>query len=256
MMRAAATGSLVALALAVLPCALAAQTAPPSPAPSAAPLPEIGRTRALLPACAVLRDVTVPSLVAAHEADLRFGQVQTALPRYAELKNDYASQRAPVKSDGIFLEAQIRRLDMQLASLLQANEKIRALLADPRIANATDPAIVAQRDELERVYAAQQTRATLLNAFIQRQQYVLERNMVGWEDPEAIAKMNMPRRPEDASVRRNPLRNRPPGMPVLTGFTATDKEHLDAWSGALAQFTRQTEAQAALALLPIAQSCR
>ena len=51
-----------------------------------------------------MRDVVVPAFAAAQRADARFGTVRAGLPRYIQLKSDYNSQRAPIKSDGNTLE--------------------------------------------------------------------------------------------------------------------------------------------------------
>ncbi len=260
MSGARATMLFAAIALAGVPRALAAQAVPApaaSPVPAASALPEIGRVRATPAACAVLRDVTVPAIAAAQRADARFGEMQTVmLPNFASLRSDYFLQRAPVRTDGIFLEAQFAHLSDNLTSQLQSIEAIRKLLDDPRLANATDPAIVAQREVLEALYAVQQDRARALFAFLERQAKTMQRNMVGFEDPEAIAKMNMPRNPEQGWERRNPYYHFiPPDFPRLTGFVLDDKDRLNRWTTALASPVRADEAVVQTVTRAVAQGC-
>jgi hypothetical protein len=257
MTRAGIAPALCALAVA-LPASgagVAAQTA--SPAPGATTLPEIGRVRATSAACAVLRDVAIPAVAASQRADARFGEMQTTmLPNFASVRSEYFSQRAPVKSDGIFFEAQFAHLSDNLTGQLQQLETMRKLLDDPRLAHATDPAIVAQRTTLEAVYAAQQERVRVLFAFLQRQAKTMQRNMVGWEDPDAIAKMNMPRNPDQAWERRDPYNHYiPPGMPVLTGFVLEDKERLNRWTTTLGNAVAVNEGAAQTVARAVARGC-
>jgi hypothetical protein len=257
-----AAAFLAAVALAGVPRALPAQPmpapAPPaSPAPAASVLPEIGRVRATPAACAVLRDLAIPAAVAAQRADARFGEMQTVmLPNFASVRSDYFSQRAPVRTDGIFLEAQFTHLSDNLTSQLQQIETIRKLLDDPRLANTNDPAIAAQREALEALYAAEQERARALFEFLQRQAKTMQRNMVGYEDPAAIVKMNMPRNPEQGWERRNAYNHFiPPEIPRLTGFVLEDKERLNRWTGALANQVRANEAVMQTVARAVAQTC-
>jgi hypothetical protein len=260
MRGARATMLFAAVALAGVPRALPAQTVPApvaSPAPGASALPEIGRVRATPAACAVLRDVAIPAVAAAQRADARFGEMQTVLlPNFASVRSDYFQQRAPVRTDGIFLEAQFAHLSDNLTSQLQNIATIRKLLDDPRLANATDPAIVAQREALEALYAVQQERARMLFAFLERQANTMQRNMVGWEDPVAIAKTNMPRNPEQGWERRNAYSHFvPPDFPRLTGFVLDDKDRLNRWTTALANPVHAGEAVVQTVTRAVAQSC-
>lgn len=260
MRRAVTTTLIAAIAVAGVPRALSAQVVPAasaSPAPVASALPEIGRVRAAPAACAVLRDVAIPALAASQHADARFGEMQTVLlPNFASVRSDYFSQRAPVKTDGIFLEAQFTHLSDNLASQLQSIETLRKLLDDPRLASATDPAIVAQREALEALYAAEQERARMLFAFLERQAKTMQRNMVGWEDTAAIAKMNMPRNPEQGWERRNAYYHFiPPEFPRLTGFVLEDKARLNHWTTALANPVRVNEGALQTVARALAQGC-
>ena len=125
------------------------------------------------------------------------------------MKSDYRSQRVPVKSDGIMLESQYNRLSVDAAALLRETDTIRKLLDDPRLsASSNDPTVRAEREQLERVYAAQQARAAALSELMMRESMWLNTHMVGFEDPLAIAAMTVPRtldappRPAPNSPRR------------------------------------------------------
>jgi hypothetical protein len=257
MKGALATTLLATIALAAAPCALLAQTEPaPAPSASAAPLPEIGRTRATPAACAVMRDIVVPAVAAAQRADAKFGELESMLPVFLQLRSDYFGQRTETKTDGVFLEAQFSHLDVGLTALLQQLERIRKLLDDPRMTSSADPAVVAERAQLERLYAAQQARARLTYAFLQRQAAFLNKHLVGWEDPVAIHKINQPKRPEDAWTGRAPVTSAPPGMPVLTGAVAEDKSRMREWTSGLTTFVEVNEDATARAFAPLEQSCR
>jgi hypothetical protein len=253
MIRATAAALLVATAIAATTPVVRAQ---PEPAPSVVPvLPEIGRTRAATPACAVMRDIVIPAFTAAQRADARFGTVRAALPRYIQLKSDYNSQRAPIKSDGIMLESQYNRLSINAASLLQDAAAIQKLLDDPRIAGSNDPTIRDEREQLERIYVTQQARANALSQLVLHESTFLSSHLVGWEDPGAFATMGI--KPSlDAPPRPAPKFTAPPGMPLLNGFDAADRARVDEWSAAMARVARTSEEQAAKTFLPLAQGCR
>jgi hypothetical protein len=255
-MRTRAGLLLAAAFFAAAPPVVSAQmeAAPATPSPSA--LPEIGRTRATTAACAVMRDILIPSFAAAQRADARFGVVRTSLRRYVQLKSDYNGQRAPVKSDGVMLESQFNRLSVDAASLLQEADAIRKLLDDPRIAaGSNDPVIREEREQLERVYATQQARANALSELMLRESTYLAKNLVGWEDPAAFAQMNLPKI-ANAPPRPAPKFTAPPGMPLLNGFDAADRSRVDEWSAAQTRIARAGEEQAAKTFLPLAQRCR
>jgi hypothetical protein len=249
MTRALATTFIAAIALAAVPRALGAQTES-----SPAPLPEIGRTRATPAACAVMRDVVIPAFAASLRADAKFTAVRDDLPAYVQLKSDYRGQRVAVKSGGITLESQYAKLSTEVASLLQDTAAIRKLLDDPRLsAGSNDPAIKAERERLEELYAAQQARAAYLNQLMLRESTFLAKNTVGWEDPLAFANMHLERDPQH---RPTPVMTAPPNMPVLTGFDASDRAKLDEWNVSQARLVHDSEERAAKTFMPFAQACR
>jgi hypothetical protein len=203
-----------------------------------------------------MRDVLIPSFAAAQRADARFAAVRANLPRYVQLKSDYNSQRAPVKSDGIMLESQFNRLSVDTASLLHDVEVVKKLLDDPRMSTGSnDPTIREEREQLERLYAAQQARASALGELMLRESTYLSKHLVGWEDPGAFAQMNLPR---DLDARRKPTTamTAPPGMPLLVGLDSADKSRIDEWAAAMTRSVRAREEQAATTFLPLAQGCR
>ena len=237
--------------------AVRAQSGPaPAASASASPdLPEIGRTRATTTACAFMRDVVVPAFAAAQRANAKFGAARTALPIYIQLKADYRSQRVPIKSDGNMLEAQYNRLSVETASVLRETDTIRKLLDDSRMtASSSDPTVRAEREQLERVYAAQQARAAALSELMLRESTWLSLHMVGWEDPLAIAVMTLPRN-LDAPPRPAPKFTAPPGMPLLNGFDTADRARVNEWTAAMTSIVHSTEEQAAKTFLPLAQGC-
>ena len=256
-MKRAIASSLVAAALFAAATPVVRAQPEPTPAPSALPpLPEIGRTRATTTACAFMRDVVVPAFAAAQRADARFGTVRTALPRYIQLKSDYNSQRAPIKSDGIMLESQYNRLSIDTASLLRDTDAIQRLLDDPRLnAGSNDPTVREEREQLQRVLAAQQARASALSQLVLRESTFLSSHLVGWEDPGAFATMGI-KRDVDAPPRPAPKFTAPPGMPLLNGFDAADRARVDEWGAAMTRTVRTSEEQAAKTFLPLAQGCR
>lgn len=254
MRRALATTFIAALAVASMPGALRAQTeSPPASATSPAPLPEIGRTRATSAACAAMRDVVIPAFAGSRRADMRFDAVHADLPAYIQLKSGATDQHVPVSGVNT-LESQYAKLGADVASLLRETDGIRKLLDDPRLSpSSTDPVIKALRAQLEQLYAVQQARAAYLSQLMLRESNSLGKNMVGWENPSDFV---VPAMPRDPQRRTAPAMTPPPGMPLLNGFEAADRERLESWSASQARTVHATEEQAAKTFYPIAQSCR
>ncbi len=226
----------------------------PEPSPSPLPLlPEIGRTRANSPPCAVLRDVVIPSFAAAGRADAKFAETQKRLPRYAQIAAD------PWDKNGVHREGELARLGTDSARLLQESQLIKKALDDPRLAGSTDPQIIIERTQLQQVYAVQQARAILLSEFVQRETMTLSRNNVGMEDNGGLrSKFGSVSKSVDALPGTPlPAVTGPPGMPILSGeFVAIDKHQIDEWSNGITRAVRAKENEAAKAFFPIAQSCR
>jgi hypothetical protein len=126
-----------------------------SPGPIAQPLPEIGRTRSVSPACVAMRDLVGPSWSAAQRADKRFVETRKRLPNYAEIVDD------PEHRTDAFRQMLISKLDSDASNLLQEAQVLSKALGDPRIsADNKDPQVVETRRALQQLYDAQMTRAT------------------------------------------------------------------------------------------------
>jgi hypothetical protein len=232
--------------------ARAAETPPAAPAST---LPEIGRTRSSSPGCAALRDLVIPSFAAALRADTRFAGTQTRLPRYAEIAADETDHNS------VFREAELSRLSVDSAFLLQETLVMKKALEDPRLSSSSrDPQIPALRAELETLYDAQRHRAGLLSEFVLRESTSLGVQRVGMEDGGGL---DGKRRPQATSTRRQnagpiiPATTAAPGMPVLTGLIPiADRARLAEWGNAAAVAVRDSENHAARVFLPLARECR
>ena len=256
MIRASAAFLLAATVFAASASASRAQPDPAPPTAAASSLPEIGRTRATSLACAVMRDIVIRAFATAQHADARFAAVRTSLPQYIQLKSDYTSQRAPVKSDGIMLESQYNRLSIDTASLMRDTDAIRKLLDDPRLsATSSDPTVREERDQLERLLAAQQARAAYLSELMLRESTYLSKHLVGWEDPGGLPTIGIIPN-VDTPPRPLPKMTAPPGMPLLNGFDAADRARVSEWGAAMTSMVHASEEQAAKTFLPLAQGCR
>lgn len=240
----------VPVALSTLLVCIAAAPAP-SPEPSSV-LPEIGRTRANTPACAAMRDLVIPSFAAAQRADARFVETRKTLPSYADIRAD----RDEGTKYGVQREAGLARLGSDAARLEQEAQSIKKALDDPRLAKtSTDPQVVAERQQLEQLYAVQRARADALNEFVLREQVAIAPHTIG-SNRGIAAKMKLdPVEPTPAIAA--PGSTAPPGMPLLTGIDQQeDKRRMEQWTNGIALLVRKSEAEAAVTFLPIAQSCR
>lgn len=233
---------------------LALQTAPlaaPSPAPSVVGsptaeqvLPEIGRVRAIVPACAVMHDITGPAFLAAREADNRFKDAANRLPQYARAVDDEDTRF------GIEREMLITRIDMDLSNMTGDLHKIDKLLDDPRLSNVRDPQVTAQRNELTNIYNMQYDRVTRLFEFVQRERLLVSKKSL---EPESGNPFN--------NVSPTPIpipsaSEAPYGQPTFRGITEADQRTLRDWAGRMDVPVRVAENNAARTFLSIAASCR
>jgi hypothetical protein len=259
----AALAVLFALAASPAPAPLpSAEAEPPAvAAPSGAPLPEIGRTRATSPACAAMRDIVVPAFAAARRADARFEETRKRLVRYATFASDngtHIGARRDVDDGAVFRESELARLDTDVSRLLQEAQTIKKLIADPRLApDSKDPLVQAERTQLARVYDQQQTRAALLAEFVQRESMSAGKNLVGMGNDRGIATRSakLPKDPDPPPASGPPPPTAAPGMPSLTGFDVADRSRLGEWGDRAALAVRASENQAAKAFLGIAKAC-
>jgi hypothetical protein len=228
------------------------QPAPPadgSGAPFSPGLPNIGRTRSVTPACATMRDLVVPSFAAAVRADKRFAETRKRLPNYADIAGD------PSHKDDAYRESVLHQLSRDASSLLEEALVMNKALGDPRIsADVKDPQVMAQRRQLEQLYVAQATRANLLNEFVMREQMSGARR--GLEDPGAFRARNAAPLPVPVPEVPVPQLTAPPGMPLRSGISMTDKNLLADWGTSLSVYVRKSENEAAKTFYPIARSCR
>jgi hypothetical protein len=261
MLRAlAAVAILLAVAATPSPAPPAAPESSPSAAPPNGAIPEIGRTRATSPACTALREVVVPAFAAARRADARFEDTRKRLVRYGNFAsgNDTRIGNRKVDAGTAQREGELAHLDTDASALLQASLQIRKLLEDPRLAkDAKDPLVQAERAQLDRLLAQQQTRANLLSEFVQRESMSAGINRVGMGSDAGISAGGLyPRSPDPAPQAHEPPPTAPPGMPWLTGDDFADRSRLSEWGDRAALAVRATENQAAKTFLTVAQSCR
>jgi hypothetical protein len=243
----------VAVAAAASPTAspFAIGTFDPHPTQTAAPeFPNIGRVRTLSPACASMRDLVIPSFAAARRADARFVETRKRLPMYAELVDD------PEHRTDVLRESALSRLDSDATALLKEALVINRALGDPRLSNTSnDPAVLAERAELERVYRAQSARANLLEEFVIRQRTAIAKNGLG-DNSAFSSRINQTNTPSIAApYAPDPTQTAPPNMPPLNGNSLSDKQNVDDWARDISSGIRESENRAAKTFLPIARGC-
>ncbi|MDB5092226.1 MAG: hypothetical protein JWO85_327, partial [Candidatus Eremiobacteraeota bacterium] len=212
--------------------------------------PNIGRVRTLTPACASMRDLVIPSFAAARRADARFAETLKRLPMYAEVADD------PEHRTDVFRESALAKLDSDATALLKETLVINRALGDPRLSkDSNDPAVLAERAELQRVYDAQSARANLLEEFVMRQRVAIAKN--GIDDNHAFAsRLNADTAtPMAAPYAPDPTQTASPNMPPLNGNSMSDKRIMDEWARGISSGIRASENRAAKTFLSIAKSC-
>jgi hypothetical protein len=247
------TGTIAVLMLAV------SGAGPVAPVPDTAPpdLPEIGRTKATTPACAAMRDLVIPSFAAAKRADARFVEAQKRLLRYGEVRAETKTDRNQTGTDNqiqeVSQEALLSQLDQDASNLLAQAAIINKALGDPRLAaDSKDPDVREERAQLQALYAAEQTRASMLAELASRDRVSLtQRQMDEVKTGTKTAEMPVREGPPP-----QPFRTPPPGMPLLNRNGFADKESLGVWTGTMVKTVTDAESRAAKSFLPIAQRCR
>jgi hypothetical protein len=227
-------------------------TLEPFGAPS--PLPEIGRVRSAKPACAVMRDLIIPSFAAARRADARFAQTRTKLPQYAVLIDD------PEHRTDIFRESALTRIDSDADALLKETLIINKALGDPRIsAESKDPDVMAERKALQQLYDTEKVRANLLTEFVIRQRAAIATNGIDTTDT-AFGSRSPLQQPQGPPLTPPPMPDpsmtAPPGMPLMMGNDLADQQQMRQWGNDLSAAVARSENGAAKTFLPIAQGCR
>jgi len=229
---------IAALMLAVLLAAAADPT--PTPAPG---LPEIGRVRATVPACAVLNDLVAPSVSAALNADQRFFKTAPNLPEYARVLDD------PFARNSVERSAALSRIDSAVTSMLQDARTIGQALKDPRIAKSiNDPDVQAERALLQQVYAAEMARASALVEFVQHQQVAIARHTSGFT---AAASTPPPVPGLDGEVGAPVF-----GQPQLQGIEANDRQNMSDWTLSMAVGVRRSEDRATQSIQHVITACQ
>jgi hypothetical protein len=215
--------------------------APGPPAPFASPLPEIGRVRSTTPACAIVRDLIIPSIEAGRRADVRFAQTRTRLPQYVDIAED------PDHADDVYRRSALAKLDNDASALLEEALVLNRALGDPRLAKPTDPQVIAERAALQQLYDAHKTRAFMLWEFVMRQRNATATSGIGPSPFEV----------QDSTPRPDPAMTAPPGMPLLNGsMSLADKRAMNEWSSNISAYVHAGELASVKVLVPIAQSCR
>jgi hypothetical protein len=219
--------------------------------PFQSPLPDIGRTRATTRACAVMRDLIVPSFEAALRADKRYAEARKRLPNYAEVAGDQMHR------DDAVQQMVLTRLDSDASTLLREAQVVSKALGDPRIAaTVTDPQVMAERRSLQQLYEAQMTRASLLNEFVMREHVATAKR--GIDDNSAFRARNAGQSSSFVTAAPVPIAQltAPPGMPLRSGNSMADKNSLQEWGTLMATYVRANENEAAKTFYTIAQTCR
>lgn len=219
-----------------------------APQPQPTDLPEIGRVRAISPACGVMRDLIIPSFRAAREADARFVDTSKNLIRYVGgVADDSTHSPAPP----VLRERLLNMVGNDKTKLLQNAQIIANALGDPRLSvDSLDPAVQSEREQLQSLYEAQINRAGLLNQFVMREENAIA--MTGVGSTTAFGGRNL--RPATAPDARET--STPAGMPILTGLIGSaDGNSMRDWSDQIRSGVRSNENQVAKAFYAIATSC-
>jgi hypothetical protein len=241
--------ALLALILAFAPPVPDASPQPPA-TQSASDIPEIGRVRAISPACGAMRDLVIPSFKAAKEADGRFENVSKNLPEYVRAIADdskYNPEPAAVR------EFRLAKLAMDNTKMLQNAKVIADALGDRRLAGTSDPAVIAERQQLQSLYDYQITRASELNQFVMREENTVALLGVGG-DGGAFRGRNGNQAQATPEPRQT---STPMGMPKLNGRIGfADAASIRDWTGQITAAVKGNEEVAARAFFSIAKSCQ
>ena len=217
----------------------------PSPSPAAGGLPEIGRVRSTTPACAVLRDLVIPSFAAARRADARFAETRKRLPDFGELN-------AEARADDPMRQSALAKLDADATKLLGEALIINKALDDPRLADTNDPVVREELRQLQQLYDTQKTRANILWEFVMRKNIAMSRAQFAQDTTIGGHMQALPQSAGDAPNRDLAVM---PGMPAESRIGFANRRRMEEWGSALAAGIRASENNAAKAFIPIAQRC-
>jgi hypothetical protein len=245
-----------------------------SPVPAVDVIPEIGRTKSRAPACVALQDLVAPSFAAAMRADQQFNQAAPQFAAYAGAKDattilptgmvkasgtPLQTRRMAEDSDSATPEMYLARLDKSLADMVKNVLAIGKALSDPRLASdSQDPAVQSEREQLQRLYAVQVGRISVLQEFLARQRMDRTKNDrnitnstsldgrgVGTADLAAAAAAAL-----DSGHVADLL-----GQPSLNGLAGNDKQSMNDWTNRIARTVKDNENSAAQTFYNLARNC-
>jgi len=233
--------------------------ADPTPQPALAPairstagvvpaLPEIGRVKAVSPACAIMHDLIIPAFAAVRRADDHFALASKAVPAYFGALNDTDVGDDPTDNARFGSDSgrQLAHVDQALSGMLREAQLVDSALKDPRFAaSSDDPKIAAEQTELQNVLNAQLARASILSEFAMRQ------NMTQLK--RGLAPVGGRARPSVQSAPRPPT----PivGQPDINGLS-NDATASKDWVKTIDSVVHYREYNAANAFIDLAKDCQ
>ena len=239
--------ALLALILAFAPPVPDVSPQPPA-TQSASDIPEIGRVRAISPACGAMRDLVIPSFKAAKEADGRFENVSKNLPEYVRAIADDSKFNPEPPA---LREFRLAKLAMDNTKMLQNAKVIADALGDRRLAGTSDPAVIAERQQLQSLYESQITRASELNQFVMREENTVALLGVGGDGGAFRGRNGSQATPEPRQT------STPLGMPKLYGRIGfADAASIRDWTGQITAAVKGNEEVAARTFFVISKSCQ
>jgi hypothetical protein len=240
-------------------------------------VPEIGRVKSNAPACAALRDLVIPSLLAAARVDQQFAQAAPQFAAYAAAKagattlptNMTRANGSPVTSRTTADEADsptpdlyLARLDKALAGMQKDLLSIGKALGDPRIAaDSTDPSVQAEREQLGVLYVVQAARIATLMEFLGRERKSRIDADRSLTDQSALHHATGAASQSDdlaAAAAAALSSGHVPylvGQPQLNGLAANDKQSVNDWTAGIAKAVRESESTAVKKFAAVAQTC-
>ena len=241
--------ALLALILAFAPPVPDASPQPPTTR-SSSDIPEIGRVRAISPACGAMRDLVIPSFKAAKEADGHFENVSKNLPEYVRAIADDSKYNPEPPA---LREFRLAKIAMDNTKMLQNAKVIADALGDRRLAGTSDTAVIAERQQLQSLYDYQITRASELNQFVMREENRVALLGVGG-DGGAFRGRNGNQAQATPEPRQT---STPPGMPKLDGRNGfADAASIRDWTGQISAAVKGNEEAAARTFFFISKSCQ
>jgi len=216
----------------------------PTPAPSPEPT-EIGRVRASVPACSVLSGLVAPSVAAAVKSDERFVQTAVDLAQYIRIIDD------PWDKGTAARPGTLSKIERAASAMLQDALTINRALGDPRVAaDVNDPDVLAERAQLQQVYATQMARASVLIEFVQRERMSMMRANSGMYSEDTSHPTSPPAPVLDQQVPAPVF-----GQPHLQGIEFSDKQQINDWTKAITTSVNRSESSAMRALQKIIANC-